>query len=363
MAVVVSCSFLALLFTFLEYKVQLRGGMKLGFLLITSLGVIHYDYGNDYMSYYELFKQIVNLPFDLEKILDGIYYHEPGWVLLCYLFKPLGGFFMMVAVLNIFQNIIVYNFIKRNVNCKWRTLALFVYLCVTSYYLMSFSMMRQMFVVIVFLGMWKYIIQRKWWVPIIIIYLCSFIHTSALILLPFSFWGFVPMNNTKYIGIAYVVLLVLLWLFQDILNNMFSFIVNLDEEFSEYTNRYIDNENTYSIGLGFILNIIPFILSIRFLLSWKEDSNVQDKSLVALGAISFLIAPFTQIIHLIGRVSVYFGIFSIALIPFVYGNIKNKVIRLGFLSLYVLITLYDYYLFFNKGIFAESYSSFRTIFG
>lgn len=362
MYVVVFFSIIALLLTYLESKGQLKGGMKWGFIFVTFLGAIHYDYGNDYMPYYELANQVTNYSFDLEKILVGDYYRDPGWVILCFLFKPLGGFFVMVIVLNITQNCIVYKFIKNNVILKWWPFAIFIYLYVTSFYLMSFSMMRQMFVVIVFLGMWKYIIQRKWWIPLIVLYLCTSIHGSAMVLLPFAFWGFVPMNNAKYVGIGYAVLLVILWLFQDTLNNIFQFAMTLDDGFSEYAGRYESDDTGLKLGLGFIINMIPFVLSIMFLLSKKENYSYQTKSLVALGAISFLITPFGQIIRLVSRLGPYFGIFSLASLPFIYGDVKNRTVRLGLMSIYILITLFDYYLFFTDSVFSEAYTSFRTIF-
>lgn len=362
MYIVLFCSLIALLFTYLESKGKMGDGMKLGFVLITFLGVIHYDYGNDYMPYYELSKQVANYTFDLDAILAKDYYRDPGWVILCFLFKPIGGFFMMVAVLNIIQNSIVYKFIKRNVAKKWWAMALFVYLFVTSYYLMSFSMMRQMFVVVIFLGMWKYIIERKWWIPLIVIYLCSYVHGSALILLPFAFWGFIPMNKAKYVGGCYAVLLVVLWLFGDTLNTIFQFAMTMDDELSEYADRYGSDETGLKLGFGFIINMIPFVLSVMFLLSKDEKYSTNEKSLVALGAISFLIIPFAQIIRLVSRVSTYFGIYSIASIPLIYANVKNRMARMWLIALYVLITMYDYWLLFNDGAFAKSYSTFHTIF-
>lgn len=362
MITVISCSVIALFLTYLESRGQMRNGMKLGFMLLTILGAIHYDYGNDYMPYYELANQVTNQSFNLSEILSKDVFRDPGWVLLCLLFKPIGGFFMMVAVLNVIQNIIVYKFIKENVAQKWWTFAVFVYLFATSFYLMSFSMMRQMFVMIVFLGMWKYIIQRKWWIPLVVLYLCSFIHGSAKVLIPFAFWGFVPMKNAKYVGIGYGVLLVVLWFFKNTLNDLFLFTMTLNDGFSEYADTYGNDDTGLKLGLGFIINMIPFVLSLIFLMSKKNNYPSQAKSLVALCAISFLITPFGQIIRLISRIGVYFGIFSIAALPYIYDNIKNKTCRSVLLSLYILITLYDYYLFFTDSVYSEEYSTFHTIF-
>ena len=362
MYIVIFFSILVLFLTYLDSRGKMKGGMKVGFVLVAILGAIHYDYGNDYISYLGDYEEITSYSFDLPGILAGEYYREPGWAFLCWLFKPIGGFFMMVAVLNIIQNYIVYRFINSNVEVKWWPLSIFIYLFVTGFYLMSFSMMRQMFVVIVFLGMWKYIIQCKWWIPLIELYLCSYVHGSAILLLPFAFWGIIPMDKAKYVGVGYAVLLVMLWLFQDTLSYIFQFAMSLDDGFSEYADRYENGEKGLKLGLGFIVNMIPFALSIIFLLSKKNNYSYQTKSLVALSAISFLITPFGQIIRLVSRLGFYFGIFGLASIPLIYGNIKNRTMRLGLLSIYILITLYDYYLFFADSVFSEKYSSFHTIF-
>lgn len=362
MYIVIFCSLLALLFTYLESTGKMKHGMALGVSLVTFLGMIHYDYGNDYMSYYNLFHHITSLNFDIDTILSKDYYRDPGWVLLCFLFKHLGGFFVMVATLNIIQNIIVYHFIKNNVELAWRPFAIFIYLFVTSYYLMSFSMMRQFFVAIIFLWTWKYIVHRKWLIASIIIYLSSFVHGSGIVLLPFAFWGFIPMNKSKYFGIGYAILLIILWVFNSKLNDIFLYSISLDDSFSEYANRYDSSETKLKLGLGFVINMIPFILSIRFLLSKNKKYTYQMKSLVALGAIAFLIEPFAQVIRLITRICIYFGIFSIASLPLIYDNINNRIIRLIFISLYILITIYNYYLFFHTGVYAEHYSVFKTIF-
>ncbi len=362
MNTVIICSIIALILTYLESRGQMKNGMKFGFMLVTILGAIHYNYGNDYLNYLSIYNEVTDYSFDLSGILAGDYFHDPGWVLLCWLFKPIGGFFMMVAVLNIIQNIIVYKFIKENVALTWWPFAVFVYLFSTNIYLLSFSMMRQMFVMMIFLGMWKFIIQREWWIPLIVLYLCSFIHSSAVILLPFAFWGFLPMRNARYVGVSYVILLVLLWFFKNTLNDIFQFTMSLNDVFSEYADTYENYDVGIKLGFGFIINMIPFALSIVFLTSDKNDHSPQTKSLVAIGAIAFFIAPFGQIIRLISRIGMYFSTFSIVTLPYIYGNIKNKTYRLALLSLYTMITLYDYYLFFTDSVFSEHYSTFHTIF-
>ena len=362
MYLVIFCSLIALLLTYLESMDQLKGGMKWGFVIVTILGMIHYDYGNDYMSYYDVYKQVTSYSFDLPGILAGDYFREPGWTLLCWFFKPIGGFFMMVAVLNLVQNIIVYDFIKKNVNKRWWTVAVFVYLFATSFYLMSFSMMRQLFALIVFLGMWKYIEDRKWWIPLVVFWLLSFIHSSAIILIPFAFWGFLPVNKGKVVGISYAVLLLFLWFSQNFLNDIFSYALTLDDDFAQYADTYGNDNNVLKIGMGFVVNMIPFVLSILFLLDKKQNYSKSHKLMVSLAAISYLITPFAQIIPLTGRLGMYFSIYTIGSIPLIYSNIRKKEIRVVLLSLCLFMFFYDYIIFFSNPVWVDKYTNFHTIF-
>lgn len=364
MEIVICISVIALFLTYLESSGQLRNGMAIGFVLLTTLGAIHYDYGNDYMSYVSIYDTVTNRPFSWQEIFDGVYYREPGWVLLCWLFKPIGGFFMLVAVLSILQNYIVYRIISRYVKKSWWTFAIFIYIFVATFYLLSFSMMRQSLVMYVFLGLWPLISQRKWVVPLIILYICSFIHSSAFVLLPFVFWGYLPMKNGWLIGTIYLALLLALWFSQSLLGDIFTAAAE-NEVVGDYAKTYkISAQQTQSLqlGLGFVIHTIPLILSIRFLILAGDNYTADKKSLVALALIANLITPFASISPLIGRISSYFMTYNIVSLPIVYGFIKNINARRLFLGLYVLITLYSYRLFFSSEIWVDKYTVFHTIF-
>lgn len=363
MYIVIFCSVLTLFLTYIEAKCRVKGGMKWGFVIVTILGMIHYDYGNDYMSYYELYNQVTSYNFDWAGIIAKDYYREPGWVILCWLFKPLGGFFVMVAVLNLIQNYIVYKFIQRNVNKIWWPIAVFVYLFATSFYLMSFSMMRQSFVLIVFLGMWRFIEERKWWIPLVVFWLLSFVHSSAIVLIPFAFLGYMPMKNGKLIGVLYVLILLLLWLSKNTINDIFSYALAMDDSFAQYADTYEQDNPTIQLGVGFVLNMIPFILSVIFLIDNEHGHSASQKMIVALAAISYIVAPFSQIIPASGRLGMYFSIYKLGAIPLVYSNVRNRNVRYLLLGLCLFMILYDYIIFFKNPVWVDKYTNFHTIFG
>ena len=68
--------------------------MAIGFVIMTILAVIRYDYGNDYMNYYRSYLFIIShdFSFSIEKLTD--IFREPGWTFINFLFKPFGIWFL-----------------------------------------------------------------------------------------------------------------------------------------------------------------------------------------------------------------------------------------------------------------------------
>lgn len=359
MFIVISFSCICLLLTFFESKWRVKDGMLWGFILVTILACIHYDYGNDYMSYYDAALSVKNTPFHWDVLWSGEIHREPGWVFLNYLFKPIGGFFVMVAVLNIIQNAFVYQFIKSTVKQQWWPFSVFIYLFVTQFYLINFSMMRQGFVVCVFLGMWPLIRDKKFWISLPLLYLLSLVHHSALILMPFAFWGYLKFINLKVYGAVFLSLLLLLWLNPVFLDQVFAFM--LAGELENYYEVYQDSVSTGTRGLGFLLYQIPVVVFFVYLFT-NDSATKEERSLVTLSMIGVMVAPFNQIIQLAGRMAIYFNIYTLFALPFVYSAIKNKLLRYVLIFLYVFIRLVDYYRFFADPGWSLYYGTFHSIF-
>lgn len=359
MYIVISCSILAIILTYLESKGKIPGGMMYGFILMTTLCAIHYDYGNDYMPYYNMYKDIAATQFSWDIISNSIIHHDSGWVLINYLFKPLGGFFTLVIFLSVVQNTIIYKFIKREVALSNQTFAVFLYLMTTSLYMMSFSMLRQWFVVCVLLGCWRLIKERHWFKVLFILYLCTFIHGSAKLLLPLAFWGFLPVKNGKVIVSFVIGLFVILLTSKGAINNVFS-VLEGTGEFDVYFERYGDSSSDISFGFGFILQLLPLIVACWYLGS--NHGSDEDRSLVLISSIGFVIMVFASVIPIVGRVSTYFTIFKIAAIPLMYSALRNRAVKYLLTSILIMLTVYDYIMFFYNPIWIEKYFSFKTIF-
>lgn len=156
--------------------------------------------------------------------------------------------------------------------------------------------------------------------------------------------------------------MLLLWFSQSILNDLFSYALTLDDDFSQYADTYGSGNNALKIGMGFVVNMIPFVLSILFLLDKKQNYSNSQKLIVSLATVSYLVTPFAQIIPLTGRLGMYFSIYKLGSIPLIYSNVRNKVIRDILLSLCLLMIFYDYIIFFSSPIWVDKYTNFHTIF-
>lgn len=362
MYVVIFSSLIALFLTYLESKSRLNNGMKYGFILVTVIAMIHYNYGNDYESYHNAYNLIVSTPFDITNIMEGGVYREPGWALLCYLFSQLGGFFVMVAVLNVIQNIIYYKAIKKYVPKNLWFFSVFIYLFTINFYVMNFSMMRQGLTVAVFLAIWPLIREKKFWITIPIIFALSFIHSSAKILYPFAFVGFLPQNRKTTVTITLVLITIWFLLLTNgqLVQMLFEQMIGLDESFENMADRYEVSNGAGGFGIGAMIYLTPFLAVVYFLLKDKTQSE-EIRLMAILSLIHVVIAPFNNIIHIIGRIAIYFNTFSIICYPIVYSSISNKIIRYALTALFAFIIVYDYYLFFFDAGW-EPFKEFHTIF-
>jgi hypothetical protein len=360
MYIVIICSLLALMLTYLDSTKKFDGGMKWGFILVTLLAVIHYDYGNDYMGYYDLYRRFAGFG-SIGAVLDKDLYRDIGWSAINYVFQYLGGFFSLVAVISIFEGVVYYRAIRRHLPRELWWFGTFIYLFATSFYLLNFSMLRQGLVIAIFIALYPLIEQRKWLIAAPILYLCSFIHGSALVLVPFAFWGFLPVKRGKALVFIFSVFLVAMYVSSQFLASIPQFVMENTDAFEYYEDTYSESDTVTKFGIGFIIYLIPTIITILFL--GNKQAEDEMKRLVALSCLGAFFTPLATIIPMIGRVGMYFGVFRIMALPIAYKAINNKPIRIGLIALYIAIIMYDYCLFFNSEVFGEHYRVFRTIFG
>ena len=121
------------------------------FVVLGTFLAVRYDFGNDYMPYMLMHKELQNM-----SIFNSHY--EFGWIILN---KFVYNFYLLVAVLSIFNCYVYFRFINRYVPLQFWWLAVFIYVFNTNFMLIQASAMRQTVAILVFIYSIKYIINRN----------------------------------------------------------------------------------------------------------------------------------------------------------------------------------------------------------
>ena len=352
MNVVIPISIIAFLLALLASKGRMKNGLEWCFILLAVIGAIHFDYGNDYRNYLIMFNDAGWLSFTKEDILG--YFRDPGWIALCVMFRPL-GFFAMIIFLNIVQNFIYYKVIKNNVERNWWWLAIFIYVFGTNLYLLNFSMMRQGLAISLIVASVSLLLKKRNKFAIILIFVATLMHSTSVIVIPFLV-ALAVLKNPKPLIYIYAVLFVFFVVF----GSSFLSQISFSDSINQYSTMY-ESTSGIHLGIGFLVDIIGLIVVI-YVCATEKQLQVDAYKLASFYCVSYLLIPLQSVNFMTGRIGFYFGALSIVAVPLFYGYLKSNV-RVALLAVFVLITMYRYYLFFTTGAFAESYSGpFRTIF-
>ena len=336
---------------------------ELSFFLVTFISCIHYNYGTDYATYYYSFLELSHNDRVLEYIRNG-YYNEPGWVFLNYIFPKPYGFFGIVAILNAIQNYIYYRFIRENIYSKKRWVSLSLYLFLTNFYVLNFSMKRQGFAIALCLASGMYTGEKKWIPAVIVVLLASTFHLSALIFLPFIFLGFLPLKKGHIYAITFFAASSVLFLVKNSTTKVFTLL--LDNASS--MRIYLDYSNTIeswgnTLGIGFILNSVLYLVLFFTISKNFEEFPFKQKLFLLYSCVPFLIIPFQiTITGIMGRLGTYFAVYQIVMVPIIYSKLKNVLVRYVVTIIYIFMMFVGYYRFFFNSWSASAYSTFHTIF-
>lgn len=350
---------------------QFKYGLEVAWIIICGFLAIRYDFGNDYMGYLAGFEDVNSYP---TFKIDTDDHYEPGWQLLCHLFAPF-GFYAMVAVLTIFECYIMYRFVKRYVPERYYWFAIFIFVFTPSIMLVGASMMRNMLAITLVIWSVTYIQKRKIIPFVILIFLASQFHSSAVILYPLFLLGFIKNINTNkwvygLIIVAYVVLAALSAQLAPMINEV-ALLAGEEEALEYYIEGAVLHEGGSGIGM-----LLQMFLFVYLVLSMHKQGNTQ-RLLFLLLTIGTFVRPFASVVPMINRYSYYFDIFAVVCYPIIWGGSKEQNILgrkpsslfstsrlwdLCAIGVVVLLTVYGYIQFFNNPVWVEKYSEYHTIF-
>ncbi len=329
--------------------------LKISFGLLFVFLALRYDYGNDYQAY---LKDFMRLSFSDFTSYSKTTHFEPGWTFLCYLFRPLGakGFFAMTAVLALFNCVVYYRFIKRYVPSAYYWLAVFLYVFNPYFMLVHASAMRQSVAISLFLLAVDFLYKKNAIGYFICIGLAALIHLSALILLPVFLLGMFnwKINKATAAGLlaSYIAIIFMGEVFREPVAN---FIATYFERYAVY-NAQIGAE--IGTGMGLLFYTLLFILIL-----WYEQYQTRENAIVfKLAVVSYLLLPVSIIIMALGRCTMYFQPVTIVVLPMVFANMKNVIVRYAVMFALIAITLLSFNGFFHSKVWEKKFGTYQTIF-
>lgn len=350
MLVTLLLGFICLIINFIAYFQKSDWGLKLSFFLIFLFLGFRYNFGNDYVTYLELFNRIKENPevaFDQKMYI----FYEPGWMLLNWIFRPV-GFFGMTLALALFYSITVYRLIKKHIPYQYYWLAVFLVVFNPEFVLVHSTAMRQTVAILIFLLSIKFIIRKEIIPFILCILLAGTFHYSSLIILIVSPFLFVNRKVSLVYGSILFSIYFIFFAFGPIISPYFGKLVSL---FSERYETYSE-KGTANSGLGFLLYSFLFLLTL-FL------DKIQDKKIALffkLAIVYFMLMPFKLIIEMTSRMGMYFSPTLIIVYPFISKSLK--VYKGIFLPILILFTIYQFFQFFYSDTYMKYFMEYHTFF-
>lgn len=339
-------------------------GLFCGFLITTTLLAIHYDFGNDYWSYYDWFEESLSTPFP-KSIADFLELsRDPGWDILNLLFGKLfgmNGFFVMVASLSIIEGVCYYTFIKKCIPQSWYWFAMALYVLNNHFFILTFSMMRQSLTMALLLLCFIWIQEQKMLRPLLTILLLSTIHNSALLCIPIVFIPLLSFANPK----VWAILLFIVWLLflvtSSILEPILTNFASFTEAFARYVETYTD-DSKITFGLGYLLRLLP-LFSLLYGLYTNQFAK-EEIPILIIWSLSILLLPFGTIVPMFGRLLFYFELAGLAALPKIINISKTipvKCVLALSILLLVVIALYDSF-YKPTAVYFDYYLNFHTVF-
>lgn len=264
---------------------------------------------------------------------------SPGWESLAILFKSTvsDNFHWWLAAIAIFSGLpIMLTFRNKSVDYLF---SIYLFITTTTFSWM-FNGIRQFFVAAILFGFYFLLIKRKKLLFIGIVLICSYIHTTAIIMLPaVLFVEYKPFGKMM----SLFVLLILLSSFF-----IGSMVGSMDVmlQGSQYHGnlaQFAEDDGAHPLRVAF--ESIPVILAFfkrKQIAALNNDFINLSINMSTVAAGLFFIAMLTSGI-MIGRLPIYFGLYNFILIPFLINYIYGAYRRLLYWTFYLLYIVFYFY--------------------
>ena len=205
------------------------------------------------------------------------------------------------------------------------------------------------------------LIQKKKPIPYLILMLIATqIHTSAWVLLPVYLIRYVPNRITK--SFFYVAApLFILWVYfaPSLYSSNLDLILQSDE-----TEKYGFYFQAEKVSFSIIGTITTYLFPIICLTQINHVVDENRRRLFLIFMLYILTIPLIDVTPTISRIGTYFYTMFLCVFPETLNCLKKGKMNLQvpLLILFILLTLYHYFPFFNSNTFGAYYQEYHTIF-
>lgn len=322
-----------------------QSGLRLSIILIFLFLALRYNFGNDYMAYYDTFN---SMSFNDRADADM----ELGYNLLCSIFEPLGFFSLQIFLAGIYCYAL-YRTIISYIKPGWYWLAILFIISNPDLLFFGASAFRQTLALSIILLSIPYL-QRKSIVYIFMVLLATQFHQSAMFFLLLYPLMFIKLNNQVFIilfGLLSVALMT-------VLKDQFYALINIVlSSFEKYEARYGDSDLVLmesTLGIA-----IRMFFMVFFLYSLRKSENQIISIFYILAVLCIVIFTMREQVML-QRYTMYFGY----MMSFSFINVLETLKRKSVMTYaYIAIVLFWHFrLALNFASSTNALFEYHTIF-
>lgn len=341
---------------------------KLGVFILLLLAIFRYDIGWDYRSYYYLASryEFLEIPFFPQNIMT--YIEKFDWKVWQYyrleflnkvIYKVNWFFKFPPQFVIIVYSLITLWFIKKgiDVNIKEKdrknNIYIFFY-TLPLFYLGFLSLLRQGVAVSLVFYSYTFIKQRKLFKFILTVIIASLFHKTALLILPIYFFYNIKINRSLYVAMFIIGLF-----FDNIFIKLVTkYNIPLISKYRAYVIEVIGEGGTKLFYIILLIGAVILFLTFIDKKFYKKNSFLISMTLIGV----FIYCSLISLGHLGPRMSTYFLIYILYLIPEIERSFKKVGINKWLISIFMLVVLILQLYTDSKNSVRSQFVPYKTIF-
>lgn len=200
---------------------------------------------------------------------------------------------------------------------KFPVLSYVIFLAL-NYFSLSFTLLRHVIAMAFIIIALIFLLKDKKIKFLVFVLLASLFHKTALIFLIAYFCDKFRVNM-KQVILLIIVLTFIFFFGNDIMNIVFTLI---------NSSHYMGYKTSSGDSIGFfIINVLLLIFSMKYLKNYISENSKEAQIIMNLQFLTVIMSSFIMFIGEAFRMSTYFGIFSIILVPNSLSFEKNKKLK------------------------------------